>query len=94
MRPSDIVRQRNFLNEMLADDGGTIIDRWVMISEPVTVPVIKRPMGNTHAAALTLLRELIAHYSKDTDLTVLSLTWNHQLWADCGREAITIADAA
>lgn len=56
---------------------------WIIVTEPGCVP--EKKGGFTHDQVSSFLRELVECRPAGTDLTVVSLTWDFDLWVESGR---------
>ena len=74
-----------------AEGSGATRRHWVIVKEPGRIPEKKGPFRGD--AIEPFLRELIAHHDASVDLTMISLTWDFDIWAECGRDHIAIADS-
>lgn len=73
--------------------GGCVRRAFVTIIEPGKIPDGKGPfLTNEHL--MRFVREAIAaRPDRSTQIVVSELTWNDELWVDCGRQMIEIEDA-
>jgi hypothetical protein len=70
--------------------GGGVRRAFVTIIEPGKIPSGKGPFL-TRAHLDRFVREAIAHRPEpDTHIVVAELTWDDQLWVECGREMAAI----
>jgi hypothetical protein len=61
---------------------------WVIVREPGCVPQKKGPFPFDQLDGF--LQELVDCRCADTDLTVVSLTWDFDVWVQDGRERLSI----
>lgn len=71
---------------------GSVKRAFVILKEPGRVPE-KKGAFVTDDHLYKFVREVIACRHPDTQITVCRLTWNDDLWVDCGREMIAIDDS-
>ena len=72
---------------------GCVRRAFVTIIEPGKIPDGKGPFL-TRAHLDTFVREVIAlRPDRSTHIIVSELTWNDELWVECGREMVEIDDA-
>lgn len=70
-------------------DGETSIRKtWIIIREPGFVPVKKDPIAY---GVTEFLRECVKYYPEGTTYTICELTWDFDLWVQCGREYLAMA---
>lgn len=64
---------------------------WVIVRDPGCIPEKKGPFPVDRVSGF--IRELIACRSAETQITVVSLTYDYDIWVDDGRERIVIEDS-
>lgn len=72
--------------------GGSVRRAFVTIIQPGRIPDGKGPFL-TDKHLNEFVREVVtAHPDKSTQIVVHQLTWNDELWTECGREMVYIDD--
>jgi hypothetical protein len=73
--------------------GGSVQRAFVTIIEPGKVPDGKGPFL-TRKHLEQFVREAVqVHPDRSIHIAVHQLTWNNELWTECGREMIQVMDA-
>lgn len=68
---------------------GCVRRAFVTLIEPGKIPDGKGPFL-TRAHLDKFVREAIQHHPASTQIIVHQLTWNDELWTECGREMVDI----
>ncbi len=71
------------------DACGTTRRHWIVISEAGKIPEKKGPFKEEQINPF--LTELVEHRSKQASFSVVSLTWDFDIWVESGRERLSIA---
>jgi hypothetical protein len=85
--------ERNRLNLRLCAGDGSIVDEWIIVRQPGCAPQKKRPGAEGDGSAEAMLRALFECCPAETQLTLVRLTWSHDLWVDDGRAYLNELEA-
>ena len=73
--------------------GGSVHRAFVTILEPGRIPDGKGPFLTIKHLDQFVREAIEAHPDRATRIVVHQLTWNNELWTQCGREMVKIDDA-
>lgn len=89
-RETPFAQRRHLKYVPPCDEGGAVRRRWIIVQEPGCIPEKKGHFPYERLEGF--LRELIACRPAGTQYTIVSLTWDFDIWVESGREYLTMCE--
>jgi uncharacterized heparinase superfamily protein len=73
--------------------GEQVLSHHVLVLRKGEIPEVKRPMLNSRADVVRLLREIRAGEPAGTELVLLEIAYGGSIWATCEKEVLSMHEA-